>query len=111
MQQQYLKVLDIGHNGNSPEEAMMILETTVSQCSFENSVKAIKVITGHGSGKLRNIVRAWCNDQEGRFNKVIYGEDYDMFNKDAVNMRSDCNQPLDNDFGRKNAAVTYIWLR
>jgi len=26
-------------------------------------------------------------------------------------MRSDCNQPLDNDFGRKNAAITYIWLR
>ena len=111
MQQQYLKVLDIGHSGKSPDEAMMILETTVSQCSFENRVKAIKVITGHGSGKLRNIVRAWCNDQEGRFNKVIYGEDYDMFNKDAVNMRSDCNQPPDNDFGRKNAAITYIWLR
>ena len=46
-----------------------------------------------------------------RFKEVIYGEDYDMFNKKAVNMRSECGQPHDLDFGRKNAAVTYIWLR
>ena len=52
MKQRYLKILDIGHSGNSPDEAMTILETTVSQCSFENKTKAIKVITGHGSGRL-----------------------------------------------------------
>ena len=111
MKQKYLKILDIGHSGNYPDEAMTVLETTVSQCCFENKTKAIKVITGHGSGKLRQIVREWCNDQEGRFKEVIYGEDYDMFNKKAVNMRSECNQPHDLDFGRKNSAVTYIWLR
>ena len=111
MKQEYLKILDIGHSGNSPDEAMVILETTVSQCSFENKTKAIKVITGHGSGKLRQTVREWCNDQTGRFKEVIYGEDYDMFNKKAVNMRSECGQPHDLDFGRNNAAVTYIWLR
>ena len=29
MKQEYLKTLDIGHSGNSPDEAMTILETTV----------------------------------------------------------------------------------
>ena len=56
-------------------------------------------------------MRDWCKDQDGRFKDVIYGENYDMFNKAAVDMRSDCGQPYDIDFGRKNAAVTYIWLR
>ena len=111
MKRDYLKILDIGHSGNSSDRAMIILETTVSQCSFENKTKVIKVITGHGSGRLRNTVRAWCKEQDGRFKDVIYGEDYDMFNKAAVNMRSDCGQPDDVDFGRRNAAVTYIWLR
>jgi len=111
MKREYLKILDIGHSGNSPDRAMIILETAVSQCSFENKTKVIKVITGHGSGKLRNAVRDWCKDQDGRFKDVIYGEDYDMFNKAAIDMRSDCDQPYDIDFGRKNAAVTYIWLR
>ena len=80
MKREYLKILDIGHSGNSPDRAMIILETAVSQCSFENKTKVIKVITGHGSGKLRKAVRDWCKDQDGRFKDVIYGEDYDMFN-------------------------------
>jgi len=108
---EYLKILDIGHSGKTTDHAMTILETTVSQCSYENKTKVIKVITGHGSGTLRNIVREWCKDQEGRFKDVIYGEDYHMFNKSAINMRRDCMQPNDSDFGKKNAAITYIWLR
>ena len=111
MTQQYLKVIDIGHSGKSPDDALSILETTVSQCTYGNKIKAIKVITGHGSGRLREIVREWCKDQEGRFKEVINGEDYDMFNKSAVHMRDECSQPDDNDFGRNNSAITYIWLR
>ena len=59
----------------------------------------------------QNLNPPFDKDQDGRFKDVIYGEDYDMFNKAAVDMRSDCDQPYDIDFGRKNAAVTYIWLR
>ena len=111
MKTQYLKVLDIGHTGKFSDEALLILETEVSKCVYENKVRAIKIITGHGSGSLRKIVRNWCDDQEGRFRGVIYGEDYNMFNKDAVTMRSDCGQPNDIDFGKNNSAITYIWLR
>ena len=50
MKSEYLKILDIGHSGNSPDRPMIILETAVSQCSFENKTKVINVITGHGSG-------------------------------------------------------------
>ena len=44
MKREYLKILDIGHSGNTPDRAMIILETAVSQCSFENKTKVIKVI-------------------------------------------------------------------
>tara|TARA_B100001540_G_scaffold35283_1_gene31270 strand:+ start:162 stop:497 length:336 start_codon:yes stop_codon:yes gene_type:complete len=110
MKEQYLKIVDIGHSGDSPDGAMARLETIVSQCAHGNKVRAIKVITGHGSGALRKILREWCDEQEGRFKGVIYGEDYDMFNKNAVNMRSECHQLEDNDFGKNNSAITYIWL-
>ncbi len=82
----------------------------IGTSSLPNKLKAIKVVTGHGSGKLRKSVREGCHYQEGRFKGVIYGEDYDMFNKNAVDMRSECNQPDDDDFGRNNSAITYIWL-
>ena len=59
MKEQYLKIIDIGHSRSSPDDAMSILETFVSQCAHENKVRAIKVITGHGSGALRKILREW----------------------------------------------------
>ena len=111
MKERYLKIIDIGHSRNCTDDAMSKLEAFVSQCAYENKVRAIKVITGHGSGALRKILREWCNENKGRFKDVIYGEDYNMFNKNAVNMRSECHQPKDNDFGKNNSAITYIWLR
>ena len=105
-----LKIIDIGHSNYNLEQAISLLETTVSQSVFEGRIKAIKVITGHGSGRLRESVRAWCREQEGRFQAVIHGEDYSLFNKDAADMRADCELTYDQDFGRGNRAVTYIWL-
>jgi len=110
MSNQKLKIIDIGHSNNSMEKALSLLETTVSQSSFEGRIRAIKIITGHGSGKLRDAVQEWCKEQEGRFQAVIHGEDYTMFNKDAADMRTDCDLRSDVDFGRENRAVTYIWL-
>ena len=105
-----LKTIDIGHTDLSLENAQSVLETTVSQTAFEGHIRAIKVVTGHGSGKLRESVRNWCKEQEGRFQAVIYGEDYNIFNKEASDMRADCHIRKDQDFGQNNRAVTYIWL-
>ncbi len=65
MKEQYLRILDIGHSGSSPDDAMSTLETVVSKCAHENKVRAIKVITGHGSGALRKILREWCDSVWG----------------------------------------------
>ena len=110
MRNQKLKIIDIGHSNHSIESAISLLETTVSQSAFEGRIQAIKIITGHGSGKLRDATREWCREQEGRFQAVIHGEDYTMFNRDAADMRADCDLRSDVDFGRGNRAVTYIWL-
>ena len=105
-----LKVLDIGHSNLSLDQAQMILETTISQVAFEGNIRVIKVITGHGSGKLRGSVRSLFDSQEGRFQAVINGEDYNVFNKVAADMRADINIREDMDFGRNNTGITYIWL-
>ena len=96
-----LKIIDIGHSNYGLDTAISLLETIVSQSAYESKTRGIKIITGHGSGKLRNAVRDWCLEQEGRFRAV---------NQNAVGMRIDCEQPNDPDYGRKNRAVTYIWL-
>ena len=90
---------------------MSVLETEVSGLIFQGDAKAIKIIHGHGTGALKNAVRDWCKEQQGRFKAIIFGENYDMFDKESMDMRSDCELPDDKDFGRRNSAITYIWLR
>ena len=53
MMKSKLKILDIGHSNLRIDQALTTLEITVSQTSFENNIRAIKVITGHGSGELK----------------------------------------------------------
>ncbi|HAF90019.1 MAG TPA: hypothetical protein DCG23_09620 [Deltaproteobacteria bacterium] len=110
MKNRKLKIVDIGHSKFNLERAGSILETTISQTQYEGEIRVIKVITGHGSGRLRSSIREWCVEQEGRFQAVVFGEDYHMFNKTAVDMRADGEIKQDSDFGRKNSATTYIWL-
>ena len=73
------KIIDIGHSGFTIDEAIAELETTVSDYIFYGNTRALKIIHGHGSGTLKKAVREWCISQEGRFQAVIYGEDYDLF--------------------------------
>ena len=106
-----LTTIDIGHNNFALDKAMSILEAEVSNLIFQEKSRAIKIIHGHGSGKLKNEVREWAKEQKGRFKAVVFGENYDMFDKESMDMRSDCELPDDKDFGRRNSAITYIWLR
>ena len=105
-----LKTIDIGHSRKSIEDATMLLETTISQAAFEGNIKVLKVVTGHGSGVLRKSVRKWLEEQDGRFQAVINGEDYNMFNTVAADMRSECCIGNDQDFGKNNSAITFVWL-
>ncbi|MCH7613445.1 MAG: Smr/MutS family protein [Candidatus Marinimicrobia bacterium] len=105
-----LKTIDIGHKNYHLDSALSVLETEVSKAMFAGKVRALKIVHGHGEGALRSAVREWCEEQEGRFKAVIYGEDYDMFHQESVNMRSACGNPKDPHLGLKNRSVTYIWL-
>lgn len=77
---------------------------------FQGNIKMIKIIHGHGTGAMKTAVRTWCKDQEGRFQSVIYGEDYELMHKESSEMRADAGLPYDPDHGRRNRAVTYLWL-
>lgn len=105
-----MKTIDIGHRNLWLDEAISELEVEVSNAMYAGNVQAVKIIHGHGSGRLRRAVRDWCQGQAGRFKAIIIGEDYDMFHPDSAAMRADCGLPYDPDFGKRNRAVTYIWF-
>ena len=100
------KVIDIGHKGYSIDKALVELEVAVSDCIFSETTRVIKIIHGHGTGALKKGVREWCNFQQGRFQAVINGEDYSLFNPISASMRADCGSPRDPDLDKKNSAIT-----
>ena len=105
------KIIDIGHSGFTIDEAIAELETTISDYIFYGNTRTLKIIHGHGSGALKKAVREWCDSQEGRFQAVIYGENYDLFDQNSAAMRADSGSPKDIDLGKNNSAITYIWFR
>jgi hypothetical protein len=105
-----MKTIDIGHRNFHLDEAISVLEVEVSNALFSGNIQAMKIIHGHGSGRLRRAVRNWCIGQTGRFKAIITGEDYDMFHPESAAMRAECGLPYDNDYGKRNSAVTYIWF-
>ena len=105
-----MKTIDIGHRNFRLDEAISVLEVEVSNAMFSGNIQAMKIIHGHGSGRLRGAVRDWCRNQRGRFKAIITGEDYDMFHPESAAMRAECGLPHDKDFGKRNSAVTYIWF-
>ena len=105
-----LKEIDIGHGGQGASDSVSELEVAISTAKADPNITAVKIIHGLGSGAVAKEVRLWAKQQKGRFRGVINGEDYDMFNKDAVNMRSDFLSSKDEDFNRRNPGITIIWL-
>lgn len=104
-----LKTVDIAHAGQSSSEAIILLEVAISTAKEEGAV-AVKIIHGLGSGSIIEKVRSWAKEQEGRFKAVIPGENYNAFNKDAVDMRSELSNKQDRDFNNRNSGVTIFWL-
>jgi|TARA_Y100000389_G_scaffold35956_1_gene30558 hypothetical protein len=105
-----LKEIDIGHKGQNVQGAVTDLEVAISRAKSDGKTTAVKIIHGLGSGRIALEVRRWAEGQRGRFRGVIKGEDYDMFNKDAVNMRSKFKKSADEDFNNRNPGITIIWL-
>ena len=104
-----LKTVDIAHAGQSSSEAIILLEVAISTAKEEGAV-AVKIIHGLGSGSIVEKVRSWAKEQEGRFKAVIPGENYNAFNKDAVDMRSELSNKKDRDFNNRNSGITIFWL-
>ena len=104
-----LKTVDIAHAGQSSSEAIILLEVAISTAKEEGAV-AVKIIHGLGSGSIVEKVRSWAKEQEGRFKAVIPGENYNAFNKDAVDMRSELSNKKDRDFNNRNPGITIFWL-
>jgi len=115
MHANYLFSLDVGHPPRPPQKVEQELDAAWSKVRNSSTLRVIKVIHGYGShgkgGSTRETVRNWAFQFRRRFRATINGEDYNMFDDDTQELREECGQIADNDFGNGNAGMTLIWVK
>ena len=83
--------INIKENMPTVSEAMIYLKSCVASCKRGN---CLVIIHGYGStgkgGAIRDKARQWLNAQkrEGKIKHVINGEDLDIFNLDALDLKA-----------------------
>jgi hypothetical protein len=77
--------------------------------------KCLAVIHGYGStgkgGVIAKKARSWLKAQEknGKLKRVIFGEDFELFNFEALRLKGICPE-LQDYFGGHNHGVTIVEL-
>lgn len=111
----YMLVLDVGHPPRPPKQVENELEAALAKVRNSSTLRVIKVIHGYGShgrgGSTKETVRNWAFQFRKRFRAVIDGENYEIFDSDTQEMRTECGQLDDNDLGIGNAGITLIWVK
>lgn len=85
--------LNIKSDMPTVDEAMNYLKSSISGLK-STGCKCILIVHGYGSsgkgGAIRTKTRQWLKAQErnGKLKKVIFGEDFDIFNFDALELKS-----------------------
>lgn len=105
------------------EEGMPTVEQAIRRINIEISaakkqrITAIKIIHGYGSsgvgGRLRVELRKYFERQKrsGKIKGFIAGEDWSIFNKDAIAFLDKCSElRKDSDLNRSNNGITIILL-
>jgi hypothetical protein len=111
----YIHTIDIAHPALASEIAEQALDGAVEHVRNSRVLRTLKIIHGHGDSErpsvLKGVVQNWAYRNRQRFQAVIPGEEYGIFNPDTLKMRKSCGQVSDADLGAHNPGVTVIWVK
>jgi hypothetical protein len=109
-EEQIVLTIDVAHPPRKPDLVEEELEEALSKVSRTSSLRIVKIIHGK-NGTTKENVRNWAYKQRRRLQGIIYGEDYDLFEKTTQNMRLDCGAFPDKDIGSGNNGIIILWIK
>ena len=111
----YMYTIDVAHPRRQPQQVEEELDAALAKVRNHSTLRAVKVIHGYGStgkgGATKETVKNWAYQRRRHLRATIAGEDYDLFNDDAQEMRSESGQMEDPDLGAANPGVTVLWVK
>ena len=109
-----LKELNLEYGYPAVEDAIKQLKSCIDICK-QNKIGCLFIIHGYGSsgkgGKIRIKARQWLNAQmkNGKVKSVIYGENFDIFNFNALRLKNQCIE-LEKVLNTCNHGITVVEL-
>lgn len=110
-----IHTIDVGHPPRHPDVVERELNDALSTMRNSSSLRVLKIIHGHGSsgkgGSTKEIVRNWAFRQRSRVRGIINGENYEVYDADVQEMRSEVGQYPDIDLNSGNPGITVVWVK
>lgn len=107
--------IDVAHPPRHPDVVERELNDALSTVRNSSSLRVLKIIHGHGSsgrgGSTKEMVRNWAFRQRSRVRDIINGENYEVYDADVQEMRSEVGQYPDIDLNNGNPGITVIWVK
>jgi hypothetical protein len=111
----YLHTIDIAHPPMFSDEAETFLDESLRLVKASPTLRVLKIIHGQGSAerpaRLKDITQNWAYRNRTRLRAVVAGEEYQLFNATIQELRKECGQEPDADFGAANAGITIVWIK
>ena len=109
-----IKELNLEYGIPAAEDAIKMLKSCIDTCK-KDKIGCLYIIHGYGSsgkgGKIRIKARQWLNAQikNGKIKSVIYGEDFDIFNFNALRLKNQYKE-LEKFLNTCNHGITIVEL-
>lgn len=107
--------IDVAHPPRHPDVVERELNDALSTARNSSSLRILKIIHGHGSsgkgGSTKEVARNWAFRQRSRVRGIINGENYEVYDTDVQEMRSEVGQYPDIDLNNGNPGITVIWVK
>ena len=108
-------LLDVAHPPRPPGEVEDEILDAWSQVRNSPFLRILKIIHGYGkSGKgggTKEVVRNWLFQNRARFNRVIDGENYSLYDVSTQELRKQVGEYADSDVGATNPGITVVWVK
>ncbi|MCA9732961.1 MAG: hypothetical protein H6696_00655 [Deferribacteres bacterium] len=112
--QSYIYTIDVAHPPMHPDAVEHTLFDGWKLVRNHKQYRVLKVVHGYGSsgrgGSTKETVLNWVFQNRNRFENIIPGENFDLFDADTLEMIAECGTVDDGDLGRSNLGITLIWV-
>lgn len=102
--------IDVAHPPRHPDEVERELVSAWQSVRDDPAIHLLKIVHGR-SGTTKEVVRNWCFRNRKKFEAIINGEDFGVFDPTTQRLRHIVGTFPDVDLEQANDGMVVVWLK